>query len=136
MNRRVLQLYNEIMSVPVGLPHREHRKMVRRYVTGMSASEREDILGRADEIEDSSVETFMARKQVLLELGFTEGEASIFARCRLHSPGLHTIIKERVRVTRHATDAEIERINAGCRGTLLGLERLYGKGGLYGETKG
>ncbi len=107
--------------------------MVRRCVTSMSDSEKRNVLGREDEIVADAAEVFMLRREIFLELGFTGAEASVFARCRLDSPGIRTLIKMRVEVTRHATPSEIERINGGCGGTLRGLINLYGEGGLYGR---
>ena len=128
MNGRVVRLYKQIMSVPEGLPHREHRRLVRNYVREMSQDEVVDILRRRNEIEECGVDEYLLRRQVFLELGFMEAEAGFFARCRLDSPGIRTLVKERVEITQHATPAEIRRINEGDRGTLRALRRLYGKG--------
>ena len=128
MNGKILSIYKRVMSVPEGLAGAEHRRLTRKYVSGMSEGEVGNILGRIDEIEERSWDEFLLRKQILLELGFMETEAGVFARCRLNSPGIRTLIKERVEVTRYATDAEIKQINEGSRGTLRGLTILYGKG--------
>jgi len=114
------------MSVPEGLSGAEHRRLTRRYVRGMDASEVGDVLGRADEIEEAGWDEFLLRKKIFLGLGFMDTEAQFFARCRLNSPGIRILIKERVEVTKHATDKEVVQINEGSRGTLRALFRLYG----------
>jgi len=135
MNKRVLRIYREVMAVPEGPNHIEARRLTRRYVREMSPDAVQRVLDKQGEIEDKSMEEFFLRKDVLMELGFLEGEAAFFARCRLNSPGIRTLLKERVQVTRHATPEEIDRIKRGDRGTLKGLMTLYAEGGLYAKRK-
>jgi len=125
MNGRVLALYKQIMSQPEGLPHREYRRLVRDYVREMSPDDIGVLRSREEEIEADGIEEQMLRKEIFLELGFMDVEAGFFARCRLDSPGIRTLIRERVEFTQHAKPAEIKRINAGDRGTLRALRRLY-----------
>ena len=124
MNQRVLSIYKKVMSVPEGLSGAEHRKLTRRYVREMSDAEVDSVLSRKDEIEETSWDEWRLRKDIFLQLGFSDAEAQVFARCRLDSPGIRTIIKRRVEITKHATDEEIKRINAGDGGTLKGLTML------------
>jgi len=100
---------------------------MRKYVKEMSSDETYNILSRAGEIEEKAADEFYLREQIFLELGFMSAEAHFFARCRLNSPGIRTLIEERVKVTKHATADEIRRINEGDGGTLLGLNKLYGR---------
>lgn len=132
-NKRVLRIAKEVLSVPEGPSGKEAKQLTRKYVREMSPDAVQHILDRRREIEERSIEEYMLRKEVLMELGFFEEEAGMYARCRMNSPGIRTIIKERVEVTQHATPEEIERIKAGDRGTMKGLMSLYGKGGLYGK---
>jgi len=115
------------MAVPEGLTGKEHKKLTRKYVGGMSPSEVDDVVSRSDEIEEKSWDEWRLRKEILLELGFMDTEAQFYARCRLNSPGIRTLIKERVEVVKHATDEEIKQINEGSRGTLRALTILYGR---------
>jgi len=128
INQRVLGIYKRIMAAPEGLNGVEHRRMVRAHIKDMSEDEISDIRGRSEEIEERGWDEYLLRRQVLLELGFADAEITVFARCRLNSPGMRTLIKERVEITRHATDAEIKRINEGDGGALSGLTMLFGKG--------
>ena len=125
MNQRVLRIYKRVMSVPEGLSGKEHKRLVRKYVKEMSASELDDIESRSIEIEEESWEEWRLRKEILLALGFSDGETQVLARCRLNSPGIRTLIKERVEITKHATDEEIKEINEGSRSTLRALIMLY-----------
>ena len=125
MNQRVLSVYKKVMAVPEGLSTKEQRKLIRKYVREADASEVNDILSRKDEIEEASWEEWRLRKDIFLQLGFSDAEAQSYAGCRLNSPGIRVLIKGRVEVTRHATNEEIKRINDGDGGTLKGLERLY-----------
>ena len=127
MNGRVLALYKQVMSVPEGLPHGEYRRLMRKHIRGMTQSEVAVILAREEEIEASSMEEWDLRRQIFLVFGFMSAEASFLARCRLDSPGIRALIKERVAVTRYGTSDEVKRINEGDRGTLRALRRLYGK---------
>ena len=135
MNKRVLRIYKEVMAVPEGPNHIEARRLTRKYVREMSPDAVQRVLNNQDEIEERAMEEFFLRKELLMELGFMEGEAAFFARCRLNSPGIRTLLKERVQVTQYSTPEEIERIKSGDRGTLKGLMTLYGEGGLYGKRK-
>ena len=129
MNQRVLRIYKEVMSVPEGLTGKEYKRLTHKYVGEMSTSEIDAVCSRADEIEERSWDEWRLRKTVFLELGFMDTEAGFFAKCRMDSPGIRTLLTERVEVTKHATDKEIKQINEGSRGTLRALNRLYGKGG-------
>ena len=133
LNRRVLKVYDYVMSIPEGLTHNELRKQTRKYVREMSVEHKQDILSRADEIESEAAEEFVLRKEILMTLGFSEPQAGFYAHYRLDSPGVRTIIKERVQATQHATPGEIRKINDAVPGTLRGLMELYGVGGLYGR---
>jgi len=124
VNQRVLSVYKKVMALPEGLSGAEHRKLTRRYVRSMSKDEVDSVLSRKDEIEETSWDEWRLRKDIFLQLGFSDAEAQVFARCRLDSPGIRTIIKRRVEITKHATDDEIRRINAGDGGTLKGLAML------------
>lgn len=126
MNRDVLRIYKKVMAVPEGPTGREYRKLTRKYVREMSSSEVSDVLSREAEIEERGWGEWRLRKEILMRLGFADGEAQFYARCRLNSPGIRILIKERVGVTKHATDDEIRRINEGDRGTLRALFKLYG----------
>lgn len=127
MNQRVLGIYKNVMAAPEGLTGKEHRKLTRKYIRVMSTSEVDDILSRSEEIEESGWEEWRLRKTIFLELGFTGAEAQFFAKCRLNSPGIRVLIKERVEITKHATDGEIRQINEGSGGMLRALRRLYGE---------
>ena len=135
VNESVVGLYKIVMSEPEGPNHIEARRLTRKYVREMSPDAVQRILDRTQEIEESAMEEFFLRKEVFMRLGFMEVEAAFFARCRLNSPGIRTLIKERVQVTKHATPAEIRLINEGTRGTLKGLTTLYGDGGLYATKR-
>jgi len=135
LNKRVVELYNIVMSEPVGPSHIEARRLTRKYVREMSPDAVQRIMMRRLEIEEQAAQEYLMRLQVFLEFGFMEAEAQFFARCRLNSPGIRTIIKERVQVTKHATPMEIKLINEGVRGTLKGLMMLYGEGGIYAKRK-
>ena len=135
LNKRVLTVYDYVMSLPEGPTHNELRKRTRKYVCEMSEVEKQAILSRADEIESVAAEEFVFRKEMLMELGFGEMQAGFYANYRLNSPGIRTLIKERVQVTQHATPDEIQRINECVPGTLRGLMELYGDGGLYGNKR-
>jgi len=123
------------MSAPEGLTHNELRKQTRKYVREMSDGHKQDILSRADEIESEAAEEFVLRKEIFLELGFSEPQAGFYAHYRLDSPGIRTIVKERVQATQHATPEEIRKINDCIPGVLRGLMELYGDGGLYDKRK-
>ena len=125
LNQDVLRIYKKVMSVPEGLSGKEHRRLVRKYVREMDASEIDDIRSRSDEIEEQSWDEWHLRKEILMRLGFADAETQVLASCRLNSPGIRTLIKERVEVTKHATDEEIKEINEGSRGTLRALITLY-----------
>jgi len=127
VNERVLRIYAQVMSYPVGPSSAEYKRTMRKYVKEMSSDETYNILSRAGEIEEKAADEFYLREQIFLELGFMQAEAHFFARCRLNSPGIRTLIEERVKVTKHATADEIRRINEGDGGTLLGLNKLYGR---------
>ena len=127
MNQDVLHIYKKVVAVPEGLSGAEHRKLTRKYVREMGASEVDDIMSREAEIEEESWDEWHLRKEILMRLGFSSSETQVLARCRLNSPGIRTLIKERVEVTKHATDEEIKEINEGSRGTLRALTTLYGK---------
>jgi len=124
VNQHVLSVYKKVMAMPEGLSGAEHRKLTRKYVRSMSKDEVNDVLGRRDEIEEASWDEWRLRKDIFLQLGFSDAEAQVFARCRLNSPGIRTLIGKRVEVTKYATDDEIKRINAGDGGTLRGLVML------------
>ena len=127
MNQHVLRIYKRVMSVPEGLDSKGQRSLVRKHIREMSGDEIGSVLGRASEIEERSWEEWRLRKEILLQLGFMNTEAQFYARCRLNSPGIRTLIKERVGVVKYATDAEIKQINKGSRGTLRALTTLYGR---------
>ena len=135
LNKRVLRIYKEVMSTPEGPTHGELRKQTRKYVREMSDDDKQAIWSRADKIESEAAEEFVLRKEIFLELGFSEPQAGFYAQFRLDSPGIRTIIKERVQITQHATSDEIQRINECVQGTLRGLTELYGDGGLYGKRE-
>jgi len=135
LNKRVLTVYDYVMSLPEGLTHNELRKQTRKYVREMSVEHKQDVLSRADEIESEAAEEFVLRKEILMTLGFSEPQAGFYAHYRLDSPGIRTIIKERVQVTRHATPEEIRKINDCVPGVLRGLIELYGDGGLYDKQR-
>lgn len=135
VNRDVVELYNIVTSEPEGPDHREARRLTRAYIREMSPDAVQRVWDRRAEIEERELEVFFMRKEVFMRLGFMEAEAGFFARCRLNSPGIRTLLKERVRITQYATAEEIKRINVGSRGTLKGLTKLYGEGGLYATRK-
>jgi len=135
LNKRVLKVYDYVMSLPEGPTHVEMRKRTRKYVREMSDESKQSILSRADEIESEAAEEFVLRKEIFMALGFNEVQAGFYANYRLDSPGIRTIIKERVQITQHATPDEIRRINEAVPGTLRGLTELYGDGGLYDHRK-
>ena len=125
INRRVLGVYRRVMALPEGPTSTEYRKDVRRQVRDLPQEYKDDILSRAEEIEERSWDDFLARQDILLELGFTSTEAAFLARCRLNSPGIRTLIKERVTITRFAKANEIQLINDGDVGVLRMLKMLY-----------
>lgn len=115
VNRDVLRIYKRVLAVPEGLSGKEHRRLVRKYVREMSLEEVEDIRSRSDEIEERNWDVWLLSKEILMRLGFSNDETQVLARCRLNSPGMRTLIKERVAVTKYATDKEIQAINNGNR---------------------
>ena len=125
MNRDVLRIYKRVMSAPEGLSGKEHKRLVRKYVREMSPSEVDDIQGRAEEIEENGWDEWLLNREVLMRLGFSNDETQVLARCRLNSPGIRTLIRERVEITRHATDKEIREINKGNRAVFKALRALY-----------
>ena len=125
INQDVVRIYKRVMSVPEGLSGAEHKRLTRKYVREMDASEVNDVLSRADEIEKCSWDEWLLRKEILMRLGFSNSETQVLARCRLNSPGIRTLIKERVAITKHATVKEIKEINKGSRATLRALTTLY-----------
>ena len=127
MNRDVLRIYKRVMSAPEGLSGKEHRRLTRKYVREMGASEVEDIRSRAGEIEENSWDVWLLNREVLMRLGFSNDETQVLARCRLNSPGIRTLIRERVEITKHATDKEIKEINKGNRAVFKALRALYGR---------
>jgi len=128
VNRRVLAVYKRVMALPEGLPWREYRREMRRYIREMSEEEKQDILDRQDEIDENSQESYEANESIFLELGFTQGETNVFARCRINSPGIRQIIAERVAITRYATPEQIRMISEGDGSVLTALKLLHGKG--------
>jgi len=126
VNKRVVFLYDRLMAKPIGPTGKEYRRLTRSYVRKMAKEDREEILARADQIVEDAVEDYEENKSLLLELGFMKTECNIYARCRLNSPGLRTLITERVKVTRFAKSEEILQINEGNRGVLLALQMMYG----------
>jgi len=116
------------MALPEGLPWREYRREMRRYIREMSEEEKQDILDRQDEIDENSQESYEANESIFLELGFTQGETNVFARCRINSPGIRQIIAERVAITRYATPEQIRMISEGDGSVLTALKLLHGKG--------
>lgn len=129
MNRRVLTIYKRVMDLPEGLSGKDYRRETRKRIRALPREVKDDVLSRADEIDESSWENFETRKQILLELGFTDSEAQVFARCRINSPGIRKAISERVAITRYAKPDEIRAINDGQGSILSGLMMVYGKGG-------
>jgi len=127
VNQDVLRIYKRVLAVPEGPDSKEHRGLVRKHIREMDEDAVNDILGREVEIEERSWDEFLLRKEILLQLGFMNTEAQFYARCRLNSPGIRTLIKERAEITKHATPQEVKQINDGSRGTLRALTRLYGK---------
>ena len=135
LNKRVLKVYDYVMALPVGPTHNEMKKQTRRYVRGMAEADKQNILSRADEIEEKAAEEFVFRKELLMEVGFSENVAGFYAQFRLNSPGIRTLVEERVQLAQHATPEEIRKINDSVPGVLRGLVELYGVGGLYGRRK-
>lgn len=129
MNRRVLTVYRRVMDLPEGPTSAEYRRDMRRYVRSLSDEVKEDILSRASELEDGSWDEYEARKNVFLELGFSMVEATFFARCRLNSPGIRTILTQRVAISQYAKPHEIKKINEGDGSILDALKFLYIEGG-------
>jgi len=124
LNRDVLRIYKRVMSAPEGLSGKEHRRSVRKYVREMSPSEVDDVQGRAEEIEEHSWDEWLLNREILMRLGFSNDETQVLARCRLNSPGIRILIRERVEITKHATDKEIREINKGNRTVFRALRML------------
>jgi len=129
-NRRVLAVYRKVMDLPEGPTGKEYRRELRMKVRQQPQEYKDDVLSRADEIDESAREDFENRREIFLELGFTRQEAHVFARCRLNSPGIRTIVTERVNVTRFAKPDEIRMLNDGDAGVVHALKRLYIEGGI------
>ena len=125
LNQDVLRIYKRVLAVPEGLSGKEHKRLVRKYVKEMGEDEVSDIRGRSEEIEERSWDEWLLNKEILLRLGFSNDETQVLARCRINSPGIRTLIRERVEVTKHATDKEIKEINNGSRATFRALRMLY-----------
>jgi len=118
------------MDLPEGPTSREYRQELRRHVRTLSEDDKTAILGRSEEFEGEMLEEYFARRDILLELGFTSSEAQFLARCRLNSPGIRTMITERVAITQYAKPKEIAMLNEGDGSILLALKRLYILGGI------
>ena len=129
-NERVLSICRRVMDLPEGPTGKEYRRLVKVYVKGMGDDEKADIVSRREEIEERSWDEYLLNKQIFLELGFTDAEASFYAKCRINSPGIREIITERVGITAHATDEEIKKINAGDGSIINALHRIYIVGGI------
>ena len=124
MNQDVLRIYKRVLAVPEGLSGAEHKRLVRKYVREMDEGTINDILAREAEIEERSWDEWLLNREILMRLGFSSDETQVFARCRINSPGMRTLIKERVAITKYATDKEIKEINKGDRAVFRALRML------------
>lgn len=100
------QLYDKVLVQPEGLPHREYRKVLARYVSTLSEAERTDILSHRGEIEASEEEWRELNMEVLTRLGFSDGEASQLMDKRLDSPGMRILIRNRAEEVKKSLKAE------------------------------
>jgi len=88
-------LYKQILAQPEGMNHKEYRKVLARYVTTLTESQRSDLLSRRDEIFEAELEWRELNCEVLSRLGFNEVETGMLMDKRLDSPGMRMLMVRR-----------------------------------------
>lgn len=81
-------VFEFVMSLPPGPVHREYKRQLQRYVTRLPEEDKKYILEHQREIVDLWHEWCELNTEVLLRLGFDEGEAGNLSMNRLNSPGM------------------------------------------------
>lgn len=100
------RLYDKVLSQPEGMAHKEYRKVLARYVTTLTEEERQGIQARRNEIEDAEDDWRELNFEVLICLGFSDGEAVQLMDKRLDSPGMRTLIRKRAEDVKKGLRAE------------------------------
>lgn len=100
------KLYAKVIAQPEGMAHKEYRKVLARYVSTLTEEQRSDILARRRRIEEAKEEWEELNNEVLLRLGFGEGEAAMLMDKRLDSPGMRMLIRRRADEIKRGLRAE------------------------------
>jgi hypothetical protein len=83
------------MSQPEGPTYKALRRMGHKYIRNMSQELKDDIMSRAPQIEKKTEYDEETIKEVYLNLGCTNDEASFLKDKRLDSPGVRQFLRTR-----------------------------------------
>jgi len=90
-----LELFKLVLSMREGLPYPLLRREITKYVKTLSEEQKQEVLGRRDEILEDWIGWKESNYWVLTRIGFTEEMTVLLQDKRLESPGMRRVIIHR-----------------------------------------